>query len=118
MTDNARYVVAVAFFAAGAIVMAILLTQLPPAGAVSSFLVAAIGWYVLYPVARLTWARSIAEWRYWSIGALMSLAVPVAEEARRDTIGPDLAPLVPWLTAAIIIAVLVAALIRMRSRRG
>jgi hypothetical protein len=118
MTDKTRYIVAGGFFAAGTIVMAILLAQLPPASPVSSFLVAAIGWYVLYPVARLTWARNIAEWRYWSIGALMSVAVPVLEEARRATVGPELAPLVPWLTAAIMIAVLVAALVRVRSRRG
>jgi hypothetical protein len=117
MTDNTRYVVAAIFFVIGTIVMAMLLAQLPQGTAATSFLVTTIGWYVLYPVARLTWARNIAEWRYWLIGALMSVTVPIIEGARRAQLGPEPSPILQWLTAAIMIAVLVAALVRMRSRR-
>ena len=116
MTENTRYVSAATFFVIGAAVMATLLVQLPIGTTATSFLVAAIGWYVLYPVARLTWLRGSAEWRYWLIGAVLAVGAPLLEGVRRAQLGSGPSPIFQWLTAAIMIAVLIAALVKKRIR--
>jgi hypothetical protein len=112
-----RYLGAAAFFLVGALVMATLLVQLPTGTAATSFLVASIGWYVLYPVARLTWARDVAEWRYWLVGALISVGAPLLDSVRRTQLGPGLSPILQWLTVGILAAVVIVGLVRMRIRR-
>jgi|RhiMetdeSRZDD1v2_1073273.scaffolds.fasta_scaffold01940_12 hypothetical protein len=117
MTERTRLLSAVGFFLVGALVMATLLVELPPGTTTTSFLVASIGWFVLYPVARLTWAREMAKWRYWLIGAVMAVGVPLGESARRSQFGPGPSPILQWLTVGILAAVVIVGLVRMRFRR-
>jgi hypothetical protein len=116
MSERTRRLSAAAFFLFGVIVMTILQANLPRGAVSTDFLMAALSWYVFYPVARLTWARSMAQWRYWLIGVGMSVAVPVFEQVRRSQLGPGPSPVLAALTLLIIGSVAITALVRMHVR--
>lgn len=117
MTETTRYLSATAFFLAGAVVMVTLIVQLPSNSVTSSFLTAAVGCFVLYPVARLTWLQSISEWRYWAISAIIIVGVPALEALRREHFGARPLPVLQWMTAAVMLVAIGAMAVRALRKR-
>ena len=116
MTEKQRYAAAAALFVAGSVLLATMLVNLPDNTVATTALTAGLGWFVLYPVARLTWLRGIAEWRYWAAGGVITLGAPLLYVVRRQN-GLDPIPWpLSWFPAALMLIV-VAALLRRGLRR-
>lgn len=98
MTELQRTSLALAAAAAIGMILGLLL---PPTSSVLLFIV---GWIALYPVARATFLRDIAHWRYWA-GLPVGL---LAGWGTYNAIGDGPAPL--WFTVAVLLAASLGAL--------